>query len=109
MKSSSSIGSIGTRGKPTNFCLDKAFFRQHTAKQRVIDIADYKESAMVREISEFSHNAISFVWDVNTVAKIYIAVNCLSTDFSAQKGIKVIFFVEKKCKLKQGNASADPN
>ncbi|CAG5114016.1 Oidioi.mRNA.OKI2018_I69.chr2.g8100.t1.cds [Oikopleura dioica] len=62
--------------------------RQHTAKQRVIDIADYKESAMVREISEFSHNAISFVWDVNTVAKIYIAVNCLSTDFSAQKGIK---------------------
>ena len=77
--------------------LERVFYRQHTAKQRVIDIADYKESAMVREISEFSHNAISFVWDVNTVAKIYIAVNCLSTDFSAQKGIKVTFRPQKEC------------
>jgi len=63
--------------------------RQHTTKQRVIDIADYKESAMVSNIHEFSHNAISFRWDTDQHAKIFIAVNCLSTDFSAQKGIKV--------------------
>ena len=63
--------------------------RQHTTKQRVIDIADYKESAMVANIHEFSHNAISFRWDTDQKAKIFIAVNCLSTDFSAQKGIKV--------------------
>jgi len=62
--------------------------RQHTAKQRVIDIADYKESSMISDINEFSHNAISFTWDVNDIAKIFISVNCLSTDFSAQKGIK---------------------
>ena len=52
---------------------------------------DYKESAMVANIHEFSHNAISFRWDTDQKAKIFIAVNCLSTDFSAQKGIKVIF------------------
>ncbi|CBY37099.1 unnamed protein product [Oikopleura dioica] len=62
--------------------------RQHTAKQRVIDIADYKESSMISDINEFSHNAISFTWDVNDIAKIFVSVNCLSTDFSAQKGIK---------------------
>jgi len=70
--------------------------RQHITKQRIIDIADYKESNMLREIQEFSHNAISFIWDVNTNpengqhegAKIFISANCLSTDFSAQKGIK---------------------
>lgn len=62
--------------------------RQHTAKQRVIDIADYKESSMVTDIHEFAHNAISFNWDVRDAAKIFVSVNCLSTDFSAQKGIK---------------------
>ena len=46
---------------------------------------------MVSNIHEFSHNAISFRWDTDQKAKIFIAVNCLSTDFSAQKGIKVIF------------------
>uniref|UniRef100_F7BDG3 Grh/CP2 DB domain-containing protein n=1 Tax=Ciona intestinalis TaxID=7719 RepID=F7BDG3_CIOIN len=62
--------------------------RQHTAKQRIIDIADYKESCMISDIDEFAHNAISFNWDVNDVAKIFVSCNCLSTDFSAQKGIK---------------------
>uniref|UniRef100_H2ZM19 Grh/CP2 DB domain-containing protein n=1 Tax=Ciona savignyi TaxID=51511 RepID=H2ZM19_CIOSA len=62
--------------------------RQHTAKQRIIDIADYKESCMISDIDEFAHNAISFSWDVNDVAKIFVSCNCLSTDFSAQKGIK---------------------
>jgi transcription factor CP2-like protein len=44
---------------------------------------------MVCDIYEFSHNAISFLWDINSNAKIFVAANCLSTDFSAQKGIKV--------------------
>ena len=44
---------------------------------------------MVTDIHEFAHNAISFNWDVRDAAKIFISVNCLSTDFSAQKGIKV--------------------
>ena len=53
-------------------------------------LADYKESSMVTDIHEFAHNSISFQWDVQDAAKIFISVNCLSTDFSAQKGIKVI-------------------
>ena len=59
-----------------------------------IFVADYKESSMVSDIHEFAHNAISFNWDVHDAAKIFVSVNCLSTDFSAQKGIKVRFSSE---------------
>ncbi|MBN3279616.1 GRHL1 protein, partial [Polyodon spathula] len=63
--------------------------RQHTAKQRCVDIADYKESFnTISNIEEISYNAISFTWDINDEAKIFISVNCLSTDFSSQKGVK---------------------
>uniref|UniRef100_A0A8C0IRQ5 Grainyhead like transcription factor 2 n=1 Tax=Chelonoidis abingdonii TaxID=106734 RepID=A0A8C0IRQ5_CHEAB len=63
--------------------------RQHTAKQRVLDIADYKESFnTIGNIEEIAFNAVSFTWDVNDEAKIFITVNCLSTDFSSQKGVK---------------------
>ncbi|KAJ8387801.1 hypothetical protein AAFF_G00149500 [Aldrovandia affinis] len=63
--------------------------RQHTAKQRCIDIADYKESFnTISNIEEIAYNAISFSWDINEEAKIFISVNCLSTDFSSQKGVK---------------------
>ncbi|XP_060643612.2 grainyhead-like protein 1 homolog isoform X1 [Anolis sagrei] len=63
--------------------------RQHTAKQRCIDIADYKESFnTISNIEEIAYNAISFSWDINDEAKVFIAVNCLSTDFSSQKGVK---------------------
>lgn len=54
---------------------------------------------MVRDINEFSHNAISFLWDFSSAAKIFIAVNCLSTDFSAQKGIKVFFKIVNKLSI----------
>uniref|UniRef100_A0A3Q3A0C0 Grainyhead-like transcription factor 1 n=1 Tax=Kryptolebias marmoratus TaxID=37003 RepID=A0A3Q3A0C0_KRYMA len=63
--------------------------RQHTAKQRCLDIADYKESFnTIGNIEEISYNSISFTWDTNEEAKIFISVNCLSTDFSSQKGVK---------------------
>ncbi|XP_041101514.1 grainyhead-like protein 2 homolog isoform X2 [Polyodon spathula] len=63
--------------------------RQHTAKQRVLDIADYKESFnTIGNIEEIAYNAVSFTWDVNEEAKIFITANCLSTDFSSQKGVK---------------------
>ncbi|KAF7690881.1 grainyhead-like transcription factor 2b isoform X1 [Silurus meridionalis] len=63
--------------------------RQHTAKQRVLDIADYKESFnTIGNIEEIAYNAVSFTWDMNEEAKIFITVNCLSTDFSSQKGVK---------------------
>ncbi|TKS86711.1 Grainyhead-like protein 3 -like protein [Collichthys lucidus] len=63
--------------------------RQPTAKQRVIDIADYKEvSSGISNIEEVAFNALSFVWNPNEEAKVYIGINSLSTDFSSQKGVK---------------------
>ncbi|XP_030769288.1 grainyhead-like protein 3 homolog isoform X1 [Rhinopithecus roxellana] len=63
--------------------------RQPTAKQRVIDVADCKENFnTVEHIEEVAYNALSFVWNVNEEAKVFIGVNCLSTDFSSQKGVK---------------------
>ncbi|KTG35153.1 hypothetical protein cypCar_00006673 [Cyprinus carpio] len=52
-------------------------------------MADYKESFnSISNIEEISYNAISFTWDISEEAKIFISVNCLSTDFSSQKGVK---------------------
>ncbi|XP_023807618.1 grainyhead-like protein 3 homolog [Oryzias latipes] len=63
--------------------------RQPTVKQRVIDIADYKEVfSGISNIEEVAFNALSFVWNPNEEAKIYIGINSLSTDFSSQKGVK---------------------
>uniref|UniRef100_UPI0037E73319 grainyhead-like protein 2 homolog isoform X2 n=1 Tax=Semicossyphus pulcher TaxID=241346 RepID=UPI0037E73319 len=63
--------------------------RQHTVKQRVLDIADYKESfSTLGNVEEIAYNAVSFTWDVSEEAKVFISVNCLSTDFSSQKGVK---------------------
>ncbi|XP_059196261.1 grainyhead-like protein 2 homolog isoform X2 [Centropristis striata] len=63
--------------------------RQHTAKQRVLDISDYKESfSTIGNVEEIAYNAVSFTWDVSEEAKVFISVNCLSTDFSSQKGVK---------------------
>ncbi|KAI2655524.1 hypothetical protein H4Q32_017936 [Labeo rohita] len=50
---------------------------------------DYKESfSTIGNIEEIAYNAVSFTWDVNEEAKVFITVNCLSTDFSSQKGVK---------------------
>ncbi|XP_029983545.1 grainyhead-like protein 3 homolog [Sphaeramia orbicularis] len=63
--------------------------RQPTIKQRVIDIADYKEVfSGISNIEEVAFNALSFVWNPNEEAKVYIGINSLSTDFSSQKGVK---------------------
>ncbi|KAG3282417.1 grainyhead like transcription factor 3 [Ictidomys tridecemlineatus] len=42
----------------------------------------------VQHIEEVAYNALSFMWNVTEEAKIFIGVNCLSTDFSSQKGVK---------------------
>nr|XP_019940195.1 PREDICTED: grainyhead-like protein 3 homolog [Paralichthys olivaceus] len=63
--------------------------RQPTVKQRVIDIADYKEVfSGISNIEEVAFNALSFVWNPSEEAKVYIGINSLSTDFSSQKGVK---------------------
>uniref|UniRef100_A0A4W4FSQ3 Grainyhead-like transcription factor 2a n=1 Tax=Electrophorus electricus TaxID=8005 RepID=A0A4W4FSQ3_ELEEL len=47
--------------------------RQHTAKQRVLDIADYKESFnTIGNLEEIAYNAVSFTWDINEEAKVSV-------------------------------------
>lgn len=63
--------------------------RQHSVKQRILD-ADTKNSiGIVGCIEEIAHNAIAVYWNpLESGAKISIAIQCLSTDFSSQKGVK---------------------
>ncbi|KAL1129844.1 hypothetical protein AAG570_012788 [Ranatra chinensis] len=63
--------------------------RQHSVKQRILD-ADTKNSVgFVGCIEEVAHNAIAVYWNpLESSAKLNVAVQCLSTDFSSQKGVK---------------------
>ncbi|XP_071748149.1 protein grainyhead isoform X3 [Lepeophtheirus salmonis] len=63
--------------------------RQHSVKQRILD-ADTKNSVgLVGCIDEIAHNALAIYWNpLDSPAKVNIAVQCLSTDFSTQKGVK---------------------
>ncbi|KAJ7989248.1 hypothetical protein DPEC_G00317520 [Dallia pectoralis] len=70
-------------------CWNHWHARQPTVKQRVIDIADYKEVfSGISHVEEVAFNALSFIWNPNEEAKFYIGINSLSTDFSSQKGVK---------------------
>ncbi|XP_026887328.2 grainyhead-like protein 3 homolog isoform X2 [Electrophorus electricus] len=70
-------------------CWNHWHARQPTAKQRVIDIADYKEVfSGISHVDEVAFNALSFIWNTSEEAKVYIGINSLSTDFSSQKGVK---------------------
>ena len=46
-------------------------------------------TGLVNCIEEVSHNALAVYWNpLESQAKVNIAVQCLSTDFSTQKGVK---------------------
>ena len=81
--------------------------RQHSFKQRIIDVdtknsigeiiclphSDYQlittVTGLTGVIEEVSHNALAVYWNpMESPAKVNIAVQCLSTDFSTQKGVK---------------------
>lgn len=52
--------------------------------------SDRKSCQNIEEnIDEISYNAAGFTWSPHLNAKIVIRINCLSTDFSSQKGVKV--------------------
>lgn len=65
--------------------------RQHSPKQRIIEV-DTKNSmgAIGGHYEEIAHNAVQFCWNPGEQPspKVSIAVQCLSTDFSTQKGVK---------------------
>ncbi|XP_050422473.1 protein grainyhead-like isoform X5 [Adelges cooleyi] len=63
--------------------------RQHSVKQRILDADTKNSTGLVGCIEEVSHNAIAVYWNpLESPAKINVAVQCLSTDFSSQKGVK---------------------
>ncbi|XP_034144301.1 grainyhead-like protein 3 homolog [Esox lucius] len=62
--------------------------RQPTAKQRVIDVADHEGVFCGIQVEEVAFNALSFVWNPSEEGKVFVRINCLSTDFSSQKGVK---------------------
>ncbi|XP_064118859.1 protein grainyhead-like isoform X2 [Macrobrachium nipponense] len=63
--------------------------RQHSVKQRILDVDTKNSVGLVGNIEEIAHNAIVVYWSpLDTGAKISVAIQCLSTDFSSQKGVK---------------------
>lgn len=63
--------------------------RQHSVKQRIIDVDTKNSIGLVGHIEELSHNALAVYWNpLESPAKVNLAVQCLSTDFSTQKGVK---------------------
>lgn len=64
--------------------------QQPNPNQRGFDI-DLKACHMIdEEIEEIGYNAVAFTWNPNIRAKVSIRINCLSTDFCSQKGVKGI-------------------
>ena len=65
--------------------------RQPTSKQRIIDAEtnNISEECGITQIEDVSYNAIAVYWNpLQKPAFISVAVQCLSTDFSVQKGVK---------------------
>lgn len=63
--------------------------RQHSIKQRIIDVDTKNSIGLLGHIEELSHNALAVYWNpLESPAKVNLAIQCLSTDFSTQKGVK---------------------
>jgi len=65
--------------------------RQPTSKQRIIDAEtnNMSDECGITQIEDISYNAIAVYWNpLQKPAFISVAVQCLSTDFSLQKGVK---------------------
>ena len=65
--------------------------RQPTSKQRIIDAEtnNMTEQCGITQIEDLAYNAIAVYWSpLDKPAFISCAIQCLSTDFSLQKGVK---------------------
>jgi len=63
--------------------------QQPNPNQRALDI-DMKSCQNIEDVEEVGYNALAVYWDPNAKSKVSLRINCLSTDFSAQKGVKGI-------------------
>ena len=64
--------------------------RQPSGKQRILDAETnhIPDDCGIVRIEDVSYNAISVYWNPSKAAFISVAIQCLSTDFSLQKGVK---------------------
>ena len=73
-----------------NFYIIYIFKLYHNFIFDLFIYSDRKSCQNIEEnIDEISYNAAGFTWSPHLNAKIVIRINCLSTDFSSQKGVKV--------------------
>ncbi len=65
--------------------------RQHAPQMRLIDVDAKASTGVVGDVDEIAHNAVMVKWDPRAKpATLMVAIRCLSTDFSSQKGVKGI-------------------
>ena len=64
--------------------------RQTNSKQRAIDVeTNNLGECGISEIQHIAHNAVAVIWNpLENPAFLSVAIQCLSTDFSLQKGVK---------------------
>jgi len=64
--------------------------RQPSGKQRILDAEtnNITDDCGIVRMEDVSYNAISVYWNPTKPAFISVAIQCLSTDFSVQKGVK---------------------
>ena len=62
-----------------------------TNKVRLLEVDTKASAGLVGEVNEVAHNAVLVRWSpLVSAVNLQIAIRCLSTDFSAQKGVKGI-------------------
>lgn len=65
--------------------------RQHSSKIRLLDVDAKNSSGVNIPVNEIAHNAVMICWQPRVApAQVQVAIRCLSTDFSSQKGVKGI-------------------
>ena len=64
---------------------------QQTNKVRLLEVDTKSSAGLVGDVNEVAHNAILVRWSpLISAVNLQIAVRCLSTDFTPQKGVKGI-------------------
>ncbi|XP_059087618.1 grainyhead-like protein 1 homolog [Tigriopus californicus] len=65
--------------------------RQHSSQTRLLDLDIKNSSGVSIPFNEIAHNAVMICWQPRVAAaQVQVAIRCLSTDFSSQKGVKGI-------------------
>lgn len=63
---------------------------QANPNQRAFDIDRKNCENVLGKLDDLAYNAASFMWTPEVGVKIVLRINCLSTEFSSQKGVKGI-------------------